>query len=542
MKGKFLFGIMLTISIMCIISPVLASAPISFQADTIYIVDTINLSSQSHLVKVINIQNLLNTSINIELISDNPKIELPLSSITIGPNSSASVTIIISSVDSGIINGNICITKDLEELIIPVIVSVVASEEVIEEKILSVFPTGKVISITQGAATTVLVTITNTGTSAVELSADISGGTVTVEGINKPVSIKEFSSGPLESGAKRTLTVKVDAVDVPVGKYISKVLLEYAPGKSIELPFEVTVEKSVVPVAEVNKTMLLNVYPSTPEVDSLVYLSVTDTEDSIIPSSILIRHDDCYGNRIEEFSYKFPFNLESGNYTLTATSEGYASSIEYINVAELSTKLEVPNNPTTDSKISIRYLTDNNILIDTGDIVVNNESYTGGLASVYLDEGTYTITANAPGFIEQTKELTVTKTLKIIIQNATLEPNQNQIIRFNKNCSWELRTEGMALDYGSGDKFVFKQENAGIYDIYVGDKKLGVISVESKEWNFDMLGLSGYWWIIILVIGIILIAKRKSLPNLKRKKGPRVGYESYHSGPVKDIAGIKDKE
>ena len=527
------------------LSPVLSSAPTSFQTDITYIVDTINLSSQSHLVKIINIQNLLNTSINLELTSDNPKIELPLASMTIEPNSNISGTIIISSVDSGIINGNVYITKDSEELKIPIIVSVIATEEETLEESLSVFPTTKIMEITQNTISSMHVTIKNLGGSSIVLEMPYTQGTTTTQSGERPIYLKDFNSGSLPPGEQTTMIIGVTAEDVEIGTYSPYVILGYSsPGgetKQKEIHFTITVKKGVTPIIT-NKTMLLNVYPSNPEVDSLVYLSVTDTEDSIIPSSILIRHDDCYGNRIEEFSYKFPFNLESGNYTLTATSEGYASSIEYINVAELSTKLEVPNNPTTDSKISIRYLTDNNILIDTGDIVVNNESYTGGLASVYLDEGTYTITANAPGFIEQTKELTVTKTLKIIIQNATLEPNQNQIIRFNKNCSWELRTEGMALDYGSGDKFVFKQENAGIYDIYVGDKKLGVISVESKEWNFDMLGLSGYWWIIILVIGIILIAKRKSLPNLKRKKGPRVGYESYHSGPVKDIAGIKDKE
>jgi len=542
MRNKLLLlGMTILFSSLFLGLPVLASN--SFQTDVNYIVDTINLSSQSHLVKVITIQNLLNTSINIGLTSDNSNIEIPLSSMTLDPNSNISATIIISSIDSGVINGNIYITKDSEELTIPVIVSVVASEEETLEESLSVFPTSKIMEITQGTVSSMPVTIKNLGDSPVILETPFTQGTTTTQSGERPIYLKDFSSGSLPPGEQTTLIIGVTAEGVEIGTYSPYVILGYSsPGgetKQKEIHFTITVKKGVTPIIT-NKSMVLNIYPTNPEVGSLVYISVTDEEENIIPASISIKHDDCYGNRIEEFNYKFPFILESGNYTITADSEGYTSSIKHINVAELSTKIEVPDNPTTDSRINIRYLTDNNILVETGTINVNNKSYTGGSASVYLDEGTYTITANAPGYVEQTKDITVTKILKIIIQNTTLEPNQEQMIRFNKNCSWELRTGGRTLDYGSGDKFLFKQEKAGVYDIYAEDKKLGSVLVESKEWNLDLSLLSEYWWVIILVIGIILIYKKKNLQGFRKKKRVSVGYAPATKGPVRDLAGIKE--
>lgn len=499
----------------------------------------INLSKETYLPEIIKIFNHENTTIIAEISSTNPdKIFISHSSPELLPYQNTSVYITINSQNKEqFINEEIEITVNTVTKKIPIKVFVLAiASEITEEEVLSASPPYSN-DVMKGFTGQETITITNVGASDIELKKIyINGGLLTLAGY-KPVDVKNFVGCTLTPGDTKTIIVDIDTSgpEINYGSYKTIISLQYAKNKLLEMPFTVNVIQSAQPEVSSNQTMILKISPEVPEVGSLGWIKVEDEEGKKVPATINVIHYDCSGNKIEEFEYEEPFNWKSGNYSITSTAENYAAAAKTISLAELATKITItPASPTTDDTIKIKYLTENDILID-GEININNETYTGEV-SIKLNEGTYSITANALGYVEASKDITVIQILKVIIPKSVLDKDEEQVIKFNKEVSWELRTEGRTIDYGKGDKFQFKESEPGIYDIYVDNKNYGSLTVESKA--PDMAFIYDYWWVIVLVVGFIVIYKYVKLPKGSRRK-PSLGYGTPIRRPVQDI---EDKE
>ncbi len=531
LRNKLLLVLMLLA-----VSPVFAS---SFSVSPSYIVDTINLSEKTHLTKTITITNLLNETITVNIASPSDYIEVTVTQVDISPNESAPVTIIISSTEERLINSKVTVSRGSESIDVPVIVSVTKPKEAKKEVKISVFPSGITTSLVQGTARDEIIQIQNIGEDDLDLSATVSGGISLPDGTVCPAYIKEFSAGILKPGEKRTMTLGLIGKVEP-GTYTNKILLQYAPGEVVQIPIQLTVLSAPTPTE--NKTLKIVTYPEENyKVGDVLYISTVDDKGSPVIATITVVQNDNQGNKIKEFRYTIPFKLEPGIYTITAEAEGYSTAEKIIELEELDTELVItPSNPTTADTITIVYQTPEGKLIEDATIIVDNTSYSNSQISISLPKGTHYISANAPGYKEQSKSITVQLKLEIIIPKSTIESGEQEIIEFNKNVSYEIkRVENgneIAIDYGRGNKFVFKEEKPGIYNIYADNKLMGTITVEKRSIGISLGVFGNYWWAIggAIALALIYLLFGKK-PKLKKK-------EKYLIRDVRQVRGALGTE
>ena len=507
----------LVLVLFTIISPVFAS---SFSVSPDYIVDTINLSERTHLTKTITITNLLNdTNITVNINSPSNYIEVTVTQIDINSDESAPVTIIISSTEERLINSKVTVSRGSESIDIPVIVSVEKPKEEEKKTKISVFPAGITTSLVQGTTRDEVIQIQNVGDKDLDLTATISGGITLADGTICPAYLKEFSAGVLKPGEKRTMTLGLIGKVEP-GTYTNKVLLQYAPGEVIQIPIQLTILSAPTPTE--NKTLNIITYPEDNyKVGEVLYISTVDNKGNPVIATISVVQNDNQGNKIKEFKYTIPFKLEPGAYTITAEAEGYNKVEKIIELEELNSELVItPDNPTTADTITIIYQTPGGKLIEGATIMVDNTTYDNSQISISLPKGTHNIKANAPGYKEQSKSVTVQLKLEIIIPKPLLESGEQEIIEFNKNVSFEIKrvegTEEVAVDYGRGDKIVFKEDKPGTYKIYAENQLMGSITVEKK--GIDLGVIYDYWWVVAGIIAFVFIYFFSGKKPIKKKK------------------------
>ncbi|HDD44029.1 MAG TPA: PEGA domain-containing protein, partial [Candidatus Desulfofervidus auxilii] len=463
-------------------------------------------------------------------------IEVTVTQIDINPNESAPVTIIISSTEERLINSKVTVSRGSERVDIPVIVSVIKPKEAKKEVKISIFPSGITTSLVQGTVRDEIIQIQNIGKDDLDLSATVSGGISLPDGTVCPAYIKEFSSGILKPGEKRTMTLGIIGKVEP-GTYTNKILLQYAPGEVVQIPIQLTVLSAPTPTE--NRTLKIITYPEENyKVGDVLYISTIDDKGNPVIATITVVQNDNQGNKIKEFRYTIPFKLEPGIYTITAEAEGYNIAEKIIELEELDTELVItPSNPTTADTITIVYQTPEGKLVEDATIIVDNTSYSDSQISLSLPQGTHRITANAPGYKEQSKSITVQLKLEIIIPKPTIESGEQEIVEFNKNVSYEIKRvedgKEVAIDYGRGDKFVFKEEKPGTYNIYVDNKLMGTITVEKKSIGID---LDIFWWVAGGVIALILIYL------LFGGKKPKMKKEKYLIRDVRQVRGALGTE
>ena len=523
----------LGILILLIINPVFAQ---SFSVSPDYIVDTINLSVTTYLTKTIEIENLLNTTITVDITTQSTNVEITVDQVDVEAYDTAPITIIISPNQEKLINTEIEVSRGSETKEIPIIVSVVKPEETKKELLISVFPSGITTSLVRGTAREEIIQIQNVGDEDLDLSATVSGGIALSDGTISPAYIKEFLSGILKPGEKRTMTLGLVGKNVEPGTYTNKILLQYAPGEIIQIPIQLTILKSPTPTE--NRTLHIITFPEDNyKVGDILYISTVDDSGNPVQSSINIVQNDVEGNKIKEFKYTIPFKLDPGIYTITATLEGYNTVEKIIEMEELDSSLSIiPNNPTTQDDITITYQTLGGQLMDNAEIIVDNSTYKDSQIVITLQEGTHTIKAKAPGYKEQIKTITVKKKIEVVIPKPILESGETQIIKFSRSVSYKIERledgQAVTVDYGTGDLYTFDEKEPGVYNIIVDNEVVGTVTVE--ESNVVYLDIIyEYWWVLggVVVLAILYIHNRKGF------KYPKVGREKYRIRDVRQVRG-----
>jgi len=511
----------------------------SFSVSPNYIVDTINLSEKTHLTKTITITNLANSTITVDISSSSPKVEVTVTQVEIQPGESAPVTIIISSTEEEVINSKITVSRGSESIEIPVIISVVEPREEKKKVQISIFPSGITASLIQGTARDEIIQIQNVGNEEVDLTATVSGGITLPDGTICPAYIKEFSSGVLKPGEKRTMILGLVGKGVNPGTYTNKILLQYAPGEIIQIPIQLTILSS--PTQVENKTMTIVTYPSNLfRVGDVLYISTVDEKGNLVQSTITVEHRDYQGNKIKEFRYTVPFELEPGTYIITARAEGYTQAKKTISIEELNSELVIiPENPTTDDVITIIYQTPEGKLIDNAVIKVGNSTYENSRITVTLDKGEYTIEASAPGYKKRTQTITVRQKIKAIIPKPTIKSGEQEVIEFSANVSYEIKRvedgEEVTVYYGKGNKYIFGETKPGLYNIYANNEHVGSITVEQA--GIDLGVIYEYWWVIAGIVVLVVIYQFSGkYPTPKKKK------EEYLIKDVRQVRGALSQE
>jgi len=533
MKPKLMLGLIL--AFLLVIMPCFSSLEISKTE----IVEEINLSKENTKAIVINIKNLHNQTVTVNLTtSDISIVEPAIPSVTLASNETEPITFIIKAYEVGVRKATVTLHTSPDIGTYKINFTVVGVKAFAPEEVVYLEPSVStfIMTLQQGTKTSRTISVRNVGSKRIELK-DIQtiGTTETPEG-EKPISIAQADLGWLEPGKDFTFTVNIDTRGVEPGTYTPQIkIIGYVDvTKKVEttINFNIKVTKSVEAIK--NKTIRIAIYPSNPTIGDLIFLvAYGENNETIIPKYTVEVYNE-EGAKISEFVYSTPFKIESpGKYCIIAEKEGYKKATKCFNITlKEATLIITPANPTEADTITIKYLDENNELIENPTISVDGNEYTENPLHITMSSGNHTIKASASGYKEISKKIFVEQRIDVYLSKTEYTLGETVELSFSKNTSYKIKRGSIIVKQGTGNRAEFKPDKEGTYYVYIKDKS--VASFEVKQ-NPVIAFIHEYWWLFVVLGGIVVILHVKGKRERETYGKPSIGYAPTTKGPVREI-------